>query len=140
MMNRLNKFNARSIAKLIALATLTMFSFLALASINSVGQMNMDNTGPMTDCPFMIYQDTLCQMTIAEHIERWQAAVAGLIPYLVVFGVWLIFISALLALTRQKWRHLSRFKCHFRPLWQTGLIKALAGGIIHPKIYPTLIV
>lgn len=123
-----------------AVIMIAVLAFIALASINNAGHMGMDDAGLMADCPFMIYQDTLCQMTVAEHIEHWQAVVAGLIPYLIFLGVWLVFVYALLAPTRQKWRHLSRLKCHFRPLWQTGLIKAFADGILHPKIYQRLTV
>jgi len=127
----------RATRKTIAVATLIIFLFLALASLNSGVHMEMDGTGMMADCPFMIWEDSLCQMTVSEHVEHWQNVISGIIQY----GSWLasglaffFFLRSLFGFSsRQKWRHVLSLKYHFRPLWRSYLSQAFSDGILHPK-------
>lgn len=129
----------------IAVATLIVFSSLALVSINSAVHMGMDYAGMMADCPFMIYEDSLCQMTISEHIEHWQAIVTGItrpqglaLIGALFFSLFAFLFSIFQRRNRQRNAVRLAYGYYYLPQCQSYLSSAFADGILHPKIYQSV--
>jgi len=105
--------------------------------------MGMDMTGNMTGCPFMTHEQTLCSMSVLDHIGSWQSVFSAVVPSLtlllsvLVTAVFVLSVAPNLLL-KQRFRELplSRELLHrtysfsYRPLQEL-----FSNGILHPKLF-----
>ena len=104
----------------------------------------MEMSGGMTDCPYMSQQETICAMSVSEHLGAWQSTFTSIAPTLfTILG--LLFVAVVvgqiapnllqkvgLALKRiSSIRSGSRdFNFVARPLQEL-----FSSGILHPKLF-----
>lgn len=98
----------------------------------------------MSDCPFMSHEETLCPMTLIDHIEAWKsvflavvpafvllvlvvAAVSRVVAVLPLFLIWRKKATPIILYARLRERTYSYGK---RPLQEL-----FATGILHPKLF-----
>ncbi|MBI2100201.1 MAG: hypothetical protein HYT48_02585 [Candidatus Vogelbacteria bacterium] len=122
----------------------TLVSFVVI-SILGMGMSMETKDGQMSSCPFVASQTTMCQMSVTEHIAKWQQAFLG-IPtktnFLVLAVALLIatlvsFIkpfSQLKELTTSTTRFLTYHRANFAKIFDP-LLLAFSDGILNPRIY-----
>lgn len=122
------------------LLVLASFVFISIFGM-SAGLKN----GEMSSCPFMIDQESMCEMSVTEHITKWQAVLTG-IPTnttLIMFALVLLatalipFVkpfSELKNLSALTARMLAYQRAHFAKIFDP-LLLAFSDGILNPKIY-----
>jgi hypothetical protein len=90
---------------------------------------------PMTHCPYMVGEQSLCQMNVSDHLTLWQQQFsAAVFPsfLLIISDVILLFYTAyyspplrVLLYIRRQWQ------CLWRSLYQL----LFSQGILNPKYY-----
>ena len=126
------------------LIILVLISF-AFTSILGMGMSMEIKDGQMSGCPFMADPATVCQMSVAEHIAKWQHAFLG-IPTkanflaLAVVALTMVLIPfvklfpRLKKLTESAARLLAYHGTSFAKIFNP-LLAAFSGGILNPRIY-----
>lgn len=125
-------------ASIIIVTLLLGTMFLSLFSMTS----SMEMSGGMSDCLFMMHDEVLCPMDIAEHLGAWQSifltTVPSILVSLVVVGV-VGFVYALFPGPRKRYNPVlilfrlmreNTYTFSYRPLQEL-----FASGILHSKAY-----
>lgn len=105
--------------------------------------MGMDMTGNMSGCPFMTHEETLCSMSVTEHLNAWQSAFTMTVPG---FALLLSVLAAAVVLVAIAPNLLQRelfapptiakeivervYSFSYRPLQEL-----FSSGILHPKLF-----
>lgn len=117
----------------VILAVLVFFAYIALC-VFSLFMLagHLSHVGiPMTDCPYMTGQHSVCPMDVASHITAWQDMVRTILPTIVliiitaaVFTTWRLNmeIGPPIFLRRRPDRQISPYT------------ELFARGILNPKI------
>lgn len=122
---------------ILAIFLIPLSSFFALKS-----SMNMENDGIMSNCVFTVDRSEGCQMTISQHLGKWQQIFTLdsssnqflLLLTLLTAGTAFIFLKEFLSL------YLDNFYVRYKrenpdlKLFDY-LLLAFSKGILHPKIY-----
>lgn len=124
----------------IALA-IVFLSVLSLSLFHMPAGMEM--TGSMSGCPFMGHEETLCSMSVVDHIGAWKSAFLATIPGLTLLlsalaAAVVIFTVAPNLLLKQRYRVpiipkeiVERvYTFSHRPLQEL-----FSRGILHPKLF-----
>jgi hypothetical protein len=124
--------------------TIFVLASFAFASILGIGMSMEMKDDQMSSCPFMISQATLCQMSVTEHIAKWQQSLLGIptktnflvlvVVLLAVVIISFIKLSQLKALKERAARLFAYQKTYFLEIFDP-LLLAFSNGIINPKIY-----
>jgi hypothetical protein len=105
--------------------------------------MGMDMTGGMTDCPFMIHDEVICSMNIADHIGAWKSVFLAVAPTLVL----LLAVAGAVAFVASVAPHLFALKRRLIPILHKQLRERtyafsyrplqelFSSGILHPKLF-----
>lgn len=106
--------------------------------------MGTDMSGGMTDCPFMVHEEVICPMNLADHMEAWQSVFLSVAPtltsLLALAGLTVLLASAAPNLL-QRIRYFSPplLQAELKPrnytYWYRPLQELFASGILHPKLY-----
>ena len=123
---------------------LEIIAFLVM-SFWGLYSMPMDEHGKVTHCPFMNDSTSLCQMSVTEHIARWQQLFTAIPEKNLLFSA-LILLTALLMvlfsiipkirdkLLFQRFLHyFYRRKSEINLF--NHLLLAFSQGILNPRIY-----
>jgi len=103
--------------------------------------VGMDMSTGMVDCPFASSQETLCTMTMTDHVEMWKSVFLSIAPafaLLLTGAVMLIvFVFSNRVLKRQYIRSIQsnyirekNYTFSYRPLQEL-----FSNGILHPKLF-----
>ncbi len=124
------------------LLVLLTFVFISLFGMNLT--MTMHKDGKMSNCPFMMNNSSsLCQMSVTEHMQKWQEMFAAIVSqassFLLIYLV--LFISFAYTLTQftlappltQIFQRYSKEHPDIRAF--NPLLLAFSNGILHPKLY-----
>lgn len=126
--------------KLLITSVLLTFIFVTLFGLNLSMQMHTD--GSMSNCPLMIGQSSICQMSTTEHISWWQQLFtvtpqpsSFLFLSLIIF-VGLTFLIFQFSLAPPS--HISRK--HYEQNYPeinlfNDLLRAFSDGILHSRLY-----
>lgn len=134
-----------SIQRTIAAVLTILFLGVMFGGLFHMGT-GMDMTGTQTGCPFMIEQETICSMSVLEHLSAWQAnflaigtsaatLLIGLLA-LALFGGGSPFPSHVRNLA-----HLSpmvilqNVETKLLTFCQRALQELFARGVLHPKLF-----
>lgn len=127
---------------------LIIFVLASFAFVNILGMgMSMETKdGQMSGCPFMAGQATMCQMSVTEHIAKWQQAFLGILTKgnflaLVLFLLFLVVIPFTklffqIKATKQT-AHVSSYRRNTFAKVFDPLLVAFSDGILNPRIYET---
>lgn len=108
-----------------AYVALSVFSLFMLA-----GHLSHDGM-PMTDCPYMAGQHSICPMDFSSHIAAWQDTVRSILPTIVL----LVIVAAVFVSWRAKNENGPPVFLRRRPERQISPYTALfSRGILNPKI------
>ena len=121
-----------------------MVAFLAMSFL-SLSSVSIDMNGHMTNCPFMGDSSSFCQMTLVEHLNRWQQSfmmtrekssllsLSFLLIALYIFG----FTVTIKTRENLKYQRLRKYYYRYKPEIKLfdNLALAFSDGLIHPKIY-----
>ncbi len=124
------------------LLVLLTFVFISVFGMNMT--MTMQKDGKMSNCPFMMNNSSsFCQMSVAEHIQKWQEMFAAIasrqISISFILAALLIpFIYSLTQLTlapplTQIFQRYSKEHPDIRAF--NPLLSAFSNGILHPQVY-----
>ncbi|USN87600.1 MAG: hypothetical protein H6779_04295 [Candidatus Nomurabacteria bacterium] len=71
------------------------FIFVAFASVLFFSLFHLHNIGVtgMSDCPFMSHQETVCPMSLIDHIEAWKTMYIAVMPTIVFVLMVLLLVS-----------------------------------------------
>lgn len=103
----------------------------------------MDMQSGMSDCPFMSHQETICPMSVMDHVGAWKDMFLSVIPSLILLLA-LAGVSVLVASVApnllQSIRYLSppMHKARFRQSYTFSyrpLQELFSSGILHPKLF-----
>ena len=121
---------------------LASFAFVSLFGM-SMGVEAKDEQ--MSPCPFMANEVSICQMSVTEHISRWQQVFLG-VPSKTNFLALALILAAVVLVTFAKYlfqtkkltelaaRLFAYHKEHLVRVFDPLLI-AFSDGILNPKIY-----
>ena len=129
------------LAENLVLFVLASFAFMSIFGVG-IGMTVQD--GQMSSCPFMAGQETMCQMSVTQHIVQWQRAFLG-IPkgdFLALAVILLAIVLIPFAKPFSKLEKLTEFtaqlfaheKAHPLKVFDP-LLLAFSDGILNPKIY-----
>ena len=104
----------------------------------------MEMSGGMTDCPYMSQQETICAMSVSEHLGAWQSTFTSIAPTLfTILG--LLFVAVvvgqiapnLLQEVRLVLLHTLDMQSYTRNLSFVArpLQELFSSGILHPKLF-----
>lgn len=126
---------------------LTIFVLVSFVFMSILGMgLSMEmRDGQMSSCPFMAGQETMCQMSVTQHIVQWQQSFLG-IP---IKTSLLALVTALLAVVIipfvkpfSKLEELNKFVARLFVYRTTHIVKvfdplllAFSDGILNPRIY-----
>lgn len=125
--------------KLLITFTALVFMLVATAGIVST-MMTDDHSGMMmSGCPFMGEAGSLCQMSIFEHIAKWQSLFVATMSFNMIL---LLFVVVVFSLFSRALAHAlappdTVSKYHEPPdiTFFKPLLAAFSRGIIQPKLY-----
>lgn len=144
-MKGIRRFTIRNWRLIITSSALFVFTFFAVVSLHMDMGMTMDDEGNMSNCPFMVSQISICQMTIDEHIRYWQTIVTSIVQQQSGTLLGLLALALFFALERCTHRdHQERprakplYGYHYLHKLFSYLLWAFADGVLHPKIYQRL--
>ena len=127
-----------NLSKHISIIILASFFFLLVLGLNMTMQMNDD--GSMSDCPFM-EQASLCQMSVFEHIAKFQSIFAAavqnnLIAFLaaIIIAIFSIIVGYLLFVPAPP-KQLVYASDQPQGITFNKILLALSDGIIQPKLF-----
>lgn len=129
-------------SKLTGIALAVVFlSVLSLSLFHMPAGMEM--TGSMSGCPFMGHEETICSMSVVDHIGAWKSAFLATIPGFTLLlsalaAAVVIFTVAPNLLLKQRFRVpvISKevvervYTFSYRPLQEL-----FSSGILHPKLF-----
>lgn len=115
----------------IAMVTLLGYIFLAVLGLLSMPTMH-HHASSMTTCPFMIGEQSLCTMSVTEHIDAWQSLVSVSLSKIVAIALPLLFVLLFLSLRPP---NRSRGRLYERPLRDQFMTQLFARGILHSKAH-----
>lgn len=106
--------------------------------------MDMSGEGGASGCPFMAHEETLCSMSIFDHLGAWQADFMAVVPTLtlllgaVAAALVLLAVAPHLLFSDQKllyqrrvlYKQPTRFLVPIRPLQEL-----FSNGILNPKLF-----
>ena len=129
-------------SKLIVFSGIITFLVMSFWGLYS---MPMDEHGKMADCPFMNDSASLCQMSVTEHIARWQQLFTAIPEKNLLFSA-LILLTALLMVLFSivpKIRDKLLFQRFLHYFYRrkpeinlfNHLLLAFSQGILNPRIY-----
>lgn len=121
-----------------------LLSVLTLLFIGVFGMnlsMSMQDDSKMSGCPLMVNSSSFCQMSVTEHISKWQQMFLA-IPFSGALFILLGLVFAVWYLSQINYFSLSppiRLRLYKREhpdikLFD-NLLLAFSKGILHPKIY-----
>ncbi len=121
-------------SKTLALFVLLAYLYLGVFSLLTMsGHHHM----PMTDCPYMVGQQSVCAMDTFEHLTAWKSLVLAVpsIIYILTLFVLVFSFQTLLSSSPPLIRQLSYYrKIQLEPI-VSKLELAFARGILNPKPY-----
>jgi len=106
--------------------------------------MDMGGDGNMSGCPFMSHEETLCSMSVFDHLGAWQSNFLALVPTLTLLLGALVATAVILSVAP----HL--IFSRRRPLHETFVLnksrevlsfpkrtlqELFSNGILHPKLF-----
>ncbi len=116
-----------------------LLSFVYILTFGVQMSMPTDDMGKMSDCPFSDVE-VLCQMSVFEHLARFQQAFLGmpiktiiLSLLLVLFGLFLSDNQTRAAIQKSRLLSLKRLR-NFHPILSDFTL-ALSDGIVQPKLF-----
>jgi hypothetical protein len=105
--------------------------------------MGMDMHGGMTDCPFVVHDEVICPMDLADHLVAWKSVFTAVSPTLLLLlgltGFVALVASVAPNLLRkisyasppiQRWLEVRTYTFSYRPLQEL-----FSNGILHPKLF-----
>ena len=103
----------------------------------------MDMANGMSDCPFMVHSETMCPMTIMDHLGAWQTAFQMIVPSMLLLiagaSVCALLLSVAPRVVRFKYRRPPISSIHLRErtytFWSRPLQELFSNGILHPKLF-----
>lgn len=123
----------RKLSENLALPILISFAFAGLLGVG-MGMEMTDNQ--MSSCPFMANQAVMCQMSVTEHITRWQQALLG-IPTKANLLALIVVLLVMVAVSSAK-PFAARLFAYQKSCFVKNLdppLIAFSDGILNPKIY-----
>lgn len=111
--------------------TLLGYIFLAVLGLLSMPAMHHHGSS-MTTCPFMIGEQSLCTMSVTEHIDAWQSLVSVSLSKIVAIMAPLLFILLYLYFRPP---NRARGRLYERPLRDQLMTQLFAQGILHSKAH-----
>lgn len=125
--------------KLVQSKTLTLFVLIAYLYLGVFSLLSMSGHDhmPMTDCPYMVGQQSMCAMDTFEHLTAWKSLVLTIPSFIYVLTLLVLVFSFqhLLSSSPPLLRQLLYYrKTKFEPI-TTSLELAFARGILNPKPY-----
>ena len=123
------------------ISEIVLISFIIFLVFGLSSTMHMNDDGSMSDCPFM-GQASLCQMSVFEHIAKFQSIFTitvqkNLIAFLILI-LTLIFTTIvgylLFTLAPPKQIVYTTRECH-RGVTFNKILLALSDGRLQPKLY-----
>jgi hypothetical protein len=85
-----------------------------------------------TTCPFMIGEQSLCTMSVTEHIDAWQSLVSVSLSKIVAIALPFVFVLFFLFLRPP---NRARGRLYERPLRDQFMTQLFAQGILHSKAH-----
>lgn len=138
----------RSTRQLIGIRMIGATLAIVFLSVTSFGLFYMSAGMKMTsgtpDCPFMTHGETLCAMSIVDHISAWQSTFLAVIPaflllILAATGAVTLYTKRTLRLfIKLSNRILLRFKYSINRVHTfppRSLQELFSNGILHPKLF-----
>lgn len=129
------------IIKYLAIIILFTFSYLGIFGLNL--SMKMDNGNHMSSCVFMLQDSGQCQMSISDHIAKWQetfSATAASDLVLILFV--LLSLAIIYSITRYYTVDPPKLYLYQRFKKENDMIKlfdyllqAMSSGILQSKVY-----
>lgn len=132
-----------SLALLLALVAMHIFVVMTVGFAASNHGHHMDATHHMSNCPFMTHGETLCPMTVLDHLAAFRSLFESVLPAIIVLVLiaggsvfWqlvfrqfrpLLFLHAHTILRQRKYLLTQFIYRQFQELF--------ARGILHQKIY-----
>ncbi len=131
----------KNTSKLLALTAIVFFLGTMFFSLFHMS-MGMDMFGGMNDCPFMVHEEVICPMDLADHLGAWKSAFLAVVPTLaILLVVSMAIFVALIApnLLRRiqyasppqsRWLKVRTYTFSYRPLQEL-----FSNGILNPKLF-----
>lgn len=116
-----------------SIATVTLLGYIFLAVLGLLSMPTMHHhASSMTACPFMIGEQSLCTMSVTEHIDAWQSLVSVSLSKIVAITAPLLFVFLFLYLRPP---NRARGRLYERPLREQFMTQLFAQGILHSKAH-----
>jgi hypothetical protein len=105
---------------------------------------HMDMHAGMVDCPFMQHQDTICPMSLADHLGAWKDIFLAVVPAVLFLLVGASFITNIDSIAPNLLRKIVLYQIPIleRQLTervytfvQRPLQDLFSNGILHPKVF-----
>ena len=106
--------------------------------------MDMGSDGNMSGCPFMSHEETLCSMSVFDHLGVWQSNFLAVVPMITLLLGALVVTAVLLSVaphlifSNRRLLHETFVLNKNREVLsfpQRSLQELFSNGILHPKLF-----
>ncbi len=109
---------------LIGYIVLAVFGLFAMSSMHHHSMTSMSN------CPFMVGEQSLCTMNYAEHIGAWQTLSNGPLVKIMMLVLPVLFVFFVFYLHPPNF---ARSRLYKRPFRESSITALFSQGILHSK-------
>jgi hypothetical protein len=110
--------------------SLITYIFLTVFGLLAMEYLHQHSMNSMTNCPFMVGQQSLCTMNFTEHIASWQNLITSTVENLLILIVPLFFTSFFILLRPP---NLTSSRLYEKPHREHPIASLFSRGILHPK-------